>query len=155
MLRRVYLGFPADTHHAWVPSWIQNFTPNFYINVKKSLSLGADPINWVNKWKEVLESWEKTRVGWHPLPTKGIEKGEIVKELCCNVTIRRPVIGKSTFPHLLCHWNFDKVVWGRYWKPLDWLPLLLPLEFLSGKKWNGNWQILKGKRLTYFKYKQH
>lgn len=93
---------------------------------KKNLfPLGADPmINWE---KGVLECWEKTRLGWHPLPTKGIEKrGDCKGAMVCNVTIRirRPCYWQRA-PFLIyfvteiltqsCMTDLSR---GRYWNLL-------------------------------------
>jgi hypothetical protein len=97
--------------HALVPSSNPKFYPKFLHQYEISLSLGGRP-NKLGQQRE-RKSWSVgKRLGLvdTPSPTKGIEKGEIVKELWCNVTIRRPVIGKSTFPHLLLSLKFHKIV---------------------------------------------
>jgi hypothetical protein len=56
--------------HAWVPSSIQNFTPNFY--------LGADPINWSQQREGSLGVWGK-RLGLVDTPSlpKELKKGRL------------------------------------------------------------------------------
>lgn len=114
----------------WFQVLIQKFTPNFYTNEKeKSLSLGGRPNDKLGQQREkgVLECWEKTRLGWHPLPTKGIEKrGDCKGAMVCNVTIRirRPCYWQRA-PFLIyfvteiltqsCMTDLSR---GRYWNLL-------------------------------------
>jgi hypothetical protein len=86
MLRRVHLGFPADTHHAFGSKFNPKFCPKFRDKCEIFfLSLGGRPnkLGQVNKGKGVLGVWgEKTRI-WVDTPSlpKELKKGRFVKEL--------------------------------------------------------------------------